>query len=157
MKVAISSSGSSLDAQIDPRLGRCECLLFVDPETLEYEAVSNEKRSLSGGAGIQTARIIAEQGTKVVLTGHCGPNAIDALTTAGVQVLTGFTGTAREAVEQYKRGETTPVEQSPAPDHSEIGAPRPVLNHVGPQANPLTEFLGRSMELGRGRGMGMGF
>ncbi len=156
MKVAISSSGSSLDAQIDPRFGRCEYLLFVDPETLEYEAVTNENRLLNGGAGIQTARIIVEKGAKVVVTGHCGPNATEALNTAEVQVLTGFTGTVREGVEQYKRKEVTPIEQSSAPDHPEIDSPRAVVNDVWPKTNPLSGYLGRGMGLGRGRGMGMG-
>lgn len=151
MKVAISSTGSSLDARVDPRLGRCECLLFVDPETLEYEAVTNENRSFNGGAGIQAARMIADRGAKVVLTGHCGPNATEALTSAGLRVLTGFTGTVREAMEQYKRGEITPSDPSPAPD-------------VWPITDPLIGFLGRGIgpgrdretDLARGRGMGRG-
>lgn len=137
MKVAISSSGPGLDAPIDPRLGRCECLLFVDPDTLKYETVNNENRMLGGGAGIQTARTIAERGAKVVLTGNCGPNASKTLREAGVRVLEGVNGTVREVLERYKKGEMSPVEQSSVQGHFE-------------------KSRGCGMAMGRGGGRGMG-
>ncbi|MBW1759768.1 MAG: dinitrogenase iron-molybdenum cofactor biosynthesis protein, partial [Deltaproteobacteria bacterium] len=30
MKIAISSSGRNLDAQVDPRFGRCNCFIVID-------------------------------------------------------------------------------------------------------------------------------
>jgi len=39
MKIAISSSGKDLHAQIDPRFGRCQYFVFIDPKTMEFEAV----------------------------------------------------------------------------------------------------------------------
>ena len=42
MKIAISSTGSSLDDQIDPRFGRCAYFILIDPETMEYEAIPNQ-------------------------------------------------------------------------------------------------------------------
>ena len=36
MKIAISSTGKDLDCQIDPRFGRCQYFIIVDPETMEF-------------------------------------------------------------------------------------------------------------------------
>ena len=51
MKIAISSTGKNLDSQIDPRFGRCQCFIFIDPETMEFEAFDNEGVMASGGRG----------------------------------------------------------------------------------------------------------
>ena len=42
MKIAVSSTGKDLNCQIDPRFGRCQYFIFVDPETMEFEASENE-------------------------------------------------------------------------------------------------------------------
>lgn len=46
MKIAVSSTGPGLEDLVDPRFGRCRYYLIVDPETLEYEAVENQGRSM---------------------------------------------------------------------------------------------------------------
>ena len=71
MKIAISASGPSLDAEVDPRFGRCQYLIIVDPDTMEFEAVENSNAMAAGGAGIATGQMIAEKGVNVVLTGNC--------------------------------------------------------------------------------------
>lgn len=38
MKIAVSSTGKDLNSQIDPRFGRCQYFIFIDPETMEFEA-----------------------------------------------------------------------------------------------------------------------
>ena len=35
MKIAITSTGTTLDAEIDPRFGHCQYFVIVDPETME--------------------------------------------------------------------------------------------------------------------------
>jgi predicted Fe-Mo cluster-binding NifX family protein len=42
MKIAISSTGPDLDAQIDPRFGRCPYFVVVDPATAEFEVLENK-------------------------------------------------------------------------------------------------------------------
>ncbi len=49
MKIAISATGSDLDAEVDPRFGRCRYYIIADPETGEFEAVNNESAAASGG------------------------------------------------------------------------------------------------------------
>ena len=131
MKVCVSAVADSLDAQVDPRFGRCPYLVVVDSESMEFEAIPNTASGAMGGAGIQAAQTIASKGVKVLITGNVGPNAFQALAAAGVKIVVGAFGTVREVVEKYKRGEL-----------KETSAPT-VSGHFG---------MGR----GRGRGLGRG-
>jgi predicted Fe-Mo cluster-binding NifX family protein len=145
MKIAVSSTGPDLDAQVDPRFGRAQYLLVIDIDTLEFEALQNPNVAAGGGAGIQTAQMIAAKGAQAVLTGNCGPNAYRTLEAAGITVHVGATGTVREAVERFKRGEFQATAAPSVPGHFGLG--------MG--ATPAGGF-GRGMGMGGGRGMGGG-
>ncbi len=121
MKICITSDGDNLDSRVDPRFGRCRYFLIVDTDTLTFEAVQNTNAEAMGGAGIQSAQLIAEKGVKAVLTGNVGPNAFRTLQSAEIEVITGVTDTIREAAEKYKRGEFKPT-QGPSVD-SKFGIP----------------------------------
>ena len=104
MLIAVSASGPSLDADVDPRFGRCQHFIVVDPDTLDFEAVENTSQGATGGAGIASAQVVAGKGVKAVLTGNCGPNAYQTLAAAGIEVIVGVSGTVRNAIERYKSG-----------------------------------------------------
>jgi len=89
MKVAISATAPRLDAEVDPRFGRCSYFVVIDPETMEFEALENSNAMAAGGVGITTAQMVANKGVQLILTGNCGPNAYQTLSAAGVQVITG--------------------------------------------------------------------
>ena len=52
MKIAVTSTGSDLDAQVDPRFGRAEYLLIVDTDNLEFQVIENPGTQAPGGAGV---------------------------------------------------------------------------------------------------------
>jgi predicted Fe-Mo cluster-binding NifX family protein len=104
MKICVSSQGTTLDAQVDPRFGRCQYFLIIDKDTLEYEAVQNPNIDSMGGAGIQSGQLMAEKHVKTVITGNVGPNAFQTLKAAAIEVITGASGSVKEAVEKYKKG-----------------------------------------------------
>jgi predicted Fe-Mo cluster-binding NifX family protein len=124
MKIAVSSAGEKLDSQIDPRFGRCQYFLIIDPETLELVAISNKGAAASGGAGIQAAQTIASKGVDVLITGDTGPNAFQTLSTAGIKVFTGASGTVREALERYKSGSLRQASGATAQIHAGIKSTR---------------------------------
>ncbi len=121
MKIAISSMGNDLDAQVDPRFGRCQRFIIVDPNTMEFEVMENSSATAAGGAGIATAQAITGKGVEVILTGHCGPNAFNVLEAAGTKVMTNVSGPVRQAVEGYKQGKYQASEKADTAPHSGMG------------------------------------
>lgn len=104
MKIAVSSTGQSLDSAVEPRFGRCPYFLIVNPATLEFEVVTNASAESVGGSGIQAAQLIVAKGVPSVLTGRCGPNALQVLEKAGIQVVAGVRGLVLQAVQQFAAG-----------------------------------------------------
>lgn len=143
MKIAVSATAPTLDAEVDPRFGRCQYFIIVDPETMEFEAMDNSSAMAAGGAGISTAQVVANKGVGVVLTGNCGPNAYQTLSAAGVQVISGVVGIVRDAVEAYKAGRLQSSAQPSVEAHFGMGG-------------GMGRGMGRGMGIGRGMGRGMG-
>lgn len=106
MKVAVTASGQEINGPVDPRFGRAPYIMIVDSETMEYEAVDNQKNVQAfKGAGIQAATTVSQKGAKVLMTGYCGPNAFKTLEAGGVQVVQDVTGTVAEAVRAVVSGD----------------------------------------------------
>ena len=118
MKVALTAKGTTLDAQVDPRFGRCATFLIVETDDMSFEVVDNSSASAGGGAGIQAAQQVADKDAKVLLTGNCGPNAFRTLEVAGIAVVSGVSGTINEAVEAYKAGELKPADDANVASHN---------------------------------------
>jgi len=109
MKIVVTSSGNTLDAALSPVFGRCPVYIFIETDTLEYEAIANPAVSAAGGAGIQAAQFVAQREVKAVVTGNVGPNAFGVLRTAGVQTYLAPAGTVRDAVQEFREGNLQPV------------------------------------------------
>jgi len=105
MKICVSASSDSLDAKVDSRFGRCPYFVIVDSETMEFSVIINDSTNAAHGAGIQAAQTVANMGAKVVITGNVGPNAFNVLSATGIKIVTGASGSVREAVEKYKSGQ----------------------------------------------------
>lgn len=117
MKICVTAVSGSFDAQLDPRFGRCPYFVIVDSETMKFEIVPNVASGSMSGAGIQAAQTVASKEVKVIITGNLGPNAFQALSNAGIKVVTGAFGTVREVVEKYKRGELKETETPTVQEH----------------------------------------
>lgn len=118
MKIAITSTGQTLESEVDQRFGRAELFLIVDTETGEAKAVDNQQNlDAPQGAGIQAAKTIIDQGAEVLITGHCGPNAFKTLKAARINVVVGAQGTVGQMVERFKVGELEFAESSDVDGH----------------------------------------
>lgn len=104
MKIAITSTGKTMDSEVDPRFGRAAYFVIVDTETTDFSVIENESVAAAGGAGISSAKVVIDAGAEAVLTGNCGPNAERTLSAANVKLYIGVTGTVTEAVELFKSG-----------------------------------------------------
>ena len=149
MKICVTSIGPTMDASVDPRFGRCQYFVFVDSETMEFEAMPNTGIGASSGAGIQAAQTIADKGVDVVITGQLGPNAIETLGATNISIVTGANGTVSDAIEQYKSGRLQAA--PPAP-----GVPATGMPVTGMPGAGMGRGMGRGGGRGGGRGMGGG-
>ena len=105
MKLAVTSTGVDLNAQVDPRFGRATYILIIDSDTLAFEVIDNKDNvNALKGAGIQAAKMVSDKKAEVLLTGFCGPNAFKVLKAAGIGVASNADGTIREAVKAYLDG-----------------------------------------------------
>jgi predicted Fe-Mo cluster-binding NifX family protein len=144
MKIAISSSGKTLDSPLDPRFGRCAWFLVIDPADMSYEAFDNQSAAQSSGAGIQAAQFLADKNVSAVITGHVGPNAVQTLSAAGIEIFAQQQGTIREVVERYRNKDLNSTTQST------------VGRHFGMGGGGGRGGTGVGMASGGGRGMGQG-
>jgi predicted Fe-Mo cluster-binding NifX family protein len=153
MNIALTSTGKELTSDIDPRFGRCAYFIVVDTDNMNVEVFQNENKGLSSGAGIQAATFIASKGVQAVITGNCGPNAIDVLSAAGVDLYTGESGrTVKESMERFIAGSllssktmAAASDKIPGLNNAAAGTPR---QYTPPDSS------GRGMGMGGGRGMG---
>jgi predicted Fe-Mo cluster-binding NifX family protein len=88
---------------------------------MEFESFENDSSGASGGAGVQSAKFVADNGAKAVITGNVGPKAYNALNAAGIEIITIEAGIlVKEAVLNYQAGKYRPVTGATATEHSGI-------------------------------------
>jgi predicted Fe-Mo cluster-binding NifX family protein len=142
--IGIPSFGSGgLNSNLNPRFGRCAAFTFVTVENGEIEKVKtvpNNAANAMGGAGIQAAQIIGNNGASAVIVGNLGPNAAQALSSLNLDIYQAPAQqiTVKEAVEKFIKGELQNI------SGANVGA------HYGMGGG------GRGMGGGGGRGMGGG-
>ena len=145
MKIAISVVEPNLESEVYPRFGRSQYFIIIDPETMQFESVTNPNVEAPGGAGISTAQLVFKKGASVVITGSIGPKAHQALAAAGVRMVTGVSGSIREAIASFKAGKLL--------DNAEADTDTGIEGGAGMQGG---KGMGRGMGMGGGGGRGMG-
>lgn len=144
----MSATSGDLEAQVDPRFGRCPYFVIVDIDTMKFEAIPNTSATAMASAGIQAAQTLVQRGVQAIITGNVGPNAYQALSPAGVRIVVGVSGTVRDVVEKFKSGQ---LQEMVAPGPVGPGMGMGMARGMGPGMG-----MGRGMGRGRGRGMGLG-
>lgn len=154
MRIVVTASGPNLDSPVDPRFGRCQYFIFVDSDSLQFEAIENENVMASGGAGIQSAQFVAQKGAEAIVTGNLGPNASTTIQASGLKVYLGARGTVRETVQMFKNGQLQEACGPSVQAHAGMGQqPETVASPIGSGSGM---GVGMGMGRGMGRGMGMG-
>ncbi|NPV50965.1 MAG: NifB/NifX family molybdenum-iron cluster-binding protein [Candidatus Methanofastidiosum sp.] len=120
MKVAISSTGTEIDSEVDQRFGRCNYFLIVDVETNSFEVFRNSSASAPNGAGIEAAKNLAKKGIKAIISGNIGPNAFQVLDAEGIDVVQEFKGTVNEAIKNFKEGNYSKASSPNVRTHSGV-------------------------------------
>lgn len=101
MKTAIPMDENKRD--ICPSFGRAPYFLFTgEGEELIAE---NPAAQAQGGAGLQAAQFVVDNGAQVIITPRCGQNAGDVLKEAGLRIYRSQGSSARENLERFEKGE----------------------------------------------------
>jgi predicted Fe-Mo cluster-binding NifX family protein len=146
-KVCVTAGASGLDAPMDPRFGRCPFFVVVDLDSMSENSIPNSNVITSSGAGIQAAQEIAKQGVSALITGNIGPNAMQTLSAAKIDVYQHQGGgSVRDVVEKFQRGELTKISSASVPVHA----------GQGQGSGPAGQGRGRGGGKGAGRGAGLG-
>ena len=104
MKICVTARGNTLDSPVDLRFGRCDYFIVLETDDMSFEAIGNQQAQAGGGAGVQSAQLMAAKEVSTILTGNVGPNAFQTLSAADISVVTGASGTVRETVEAWQKG-----------------------------------------------------
>lgn len=106
MKIAISVTERSPQADVDQRFGRAKYFAIVDMDSEAIEFLDNRVNlEAPSGAGVQAASTVVASGADVVITGNCGPKAFRTLSEGKVKVVVGAKGKLSDAVAKFKNGE----------------------------------------------------
>lgn len=117
MKIAISSTGSDLNSNVDERFGRCPYFIIAEIENNEIkssESVENTSANQMGGAGMTAAQTVADKGVSAVITGNMGPRAFSVFQQLGVDIYQG-SGTVKEVIEKFLKNELSKIDNANGP------------------------------------------
>jgi len=106
MKIAVTSTGPTLEHFAGARVGHCRYLLIIDPDTMDYEIMQNPVVALRGpAAGKAFLQLLLQNDVHIVLAESCGSNTrkiFEVLGDAGILIRVGMTGSVRSVIEQFK-------------------------------------------------------
>lgn len=118
MKIAITTTGKTLEAAIDPRFGRAANFLIFDTESKTFSIVDNvQNLNAAQGAGIQSAMTVINSGAQALISGHCGPKAFRVLNEAKIKIYTTEAKTVKEALALYEDGKLSVAKDADVEGH----------------------------------------
>jgi predicted Fe-Mo cluster-binding NifX family protein len=115
VKIAVSSSGKTLDGEVDVRFGRAPYFLIIDGD--QVEVVENPNLSAGGGVGVQTSQMLADKGVDAVIAGNFGPKAFEVLAAADIKAYAAAGKKVSEAVELLKADKLEPMQGATKASH----------------------------------------
>jgi predicted Fe-Mo cluster-binding NifX family protein len=116
VKIAVATMKGGLEDNVSPVMGRCSTFTIVEVEDGKInkaEVIDNTFGNSAGGAGIQSAQLLVEQGVEAVIAGNFGPNAFGVLEQAKIKLVQAQ-GNVEDAIMRYVRGELKPLDSGSA-------------------------------------------
>jgi predicted Fe-Mo cluster-binding NifX family protein len=72
MKVAITSTGISLESTIDLRFGRCSYFIIYDTDSKSIEIIPNPNKDIEENAGQTSVQLVVSRNAKKIISGEFG-------------------------------------------------------------------------------------
>ena len=87
MKVAITSTGNTLESNLDQRFGRCAYFLVYDTETEGMEFIPNPNKNAQNGAGPASVQLVASHNVQKIISGEFGIKIKSLLDSLKIQMI----------------------------------------------------------------------
>jgi len=121
MKIAISSTGKTLESNVDARFGRCNYFLIVEidkkkKEIKNFKAIENTGKDQMGGAGITAGQIVANEKVNAIITTNLGPRAFSVFEQFKIKIYQGE-GKIKKAVQDFLDGNLKELTNANGPQH----------------------------------------
>ncbi len=88
MKIAITSTGTSLGSTIDPRFGRASYYVIYDKKAQSFEISPNPNKNAEDGAGPSAVQYVAEKGVTKIVSGEFGGKVKSLCDSLKIQMIT---------------------------------------------------------------------
>ena len=114
MKVAVTSTGNSLDSEASPVFGRCPYFIISDIENGEIigELTKENPAMNVPGAGNKAAEFIANSNVDALISGAVGPNAFAILRQVGIKVYKLESGSVKDNLKLFNEGKLEEITSS---------------------------------------------
>lgn len=104
MKICIPVMGENgLDERVGGHFGKSPAYVIFDSDTKDVITIKNTSEHL-GGIGYPP-EILAKNGVNVVVCSALGPKAVDMLASFNIKVYVGASGSVKNALDAWQRGE----------------------------------------------------
>jgi predicted Fe-Mo cluster-binding NifX family protein len=87
MKVAITSTGNSMESKLDQRFGRCGFFTIYDTETKGMEYIPNPNKDVKEGAGPASVQLVASRNVQKIISGEFGIKIKSLLDSLKIQMI----------------------------------------------------------------------
>ena len=119
MKIAISSTGETLENEVDTKFGRCDYFLIVEIENKEiknFKAIENTAKAQMGGAGITAGEIVGNEKVDAIITTNLGPRAFSVFDQLKIKIYQGQ-GKIKDIIQEFINGKLTEITNATGPQH----------------------------------------
>jgi len=119
MKIAISSTGETLESEVDVRFGRCPYFLVIEinkekKEIKNVKTIKNTAAGQFGGAGITTSQLVGNEKVNAVITTNLGPRAFQVLNQLGIEIYQGQ-GKIKDVLKEFMEDKLEKIEEATGP------------------------------------------
>jgi len=87
MKIAITSTGNTLESKLDQRFGRCGFFVIYDTETKGMEFIPNPNKEAQEGAGPASVQVVASRNVNKIISGEFGIKIKSLLDSLKIQMI----------------------------------------------------------------------
>ena len=109
-QVAVGAAGPGIGYQVSSQFGASPYFVVLDPQLNQYKVVANPNANDAAGRGVQTGQYVVDLGVSNVIAGGFDPYALQTLHTLRVNAYSGVTGSVRDVLNTYLRGNLVPTQ-----------------------------------------------